>query len=96
MYHLFLYVEGLRPVSRHSHATVQCQSQEKDGTKSDICPNTVLGRQVKKARADSMELFVGFVVEVVFMHRSVIQGGSIHGRALISEGAHAWSTIGAL
>ena len=95
-YRLYPCFEGLRLASRPGHATVQCEFQSEDGTEVDICPRTVLRRQVERARAIEIEFLVGFEIEVVFMRRTVVDGEFKYGGIPVNEGGHAWSTARAL
>ena len=60
-----------------------------------ICPRTLLRKQVEKASFRGVEFKVGFEVEIVFMSKEIKDGEFKYGGLPISEG-HAWSTARAL
>ena len=95
-YRLYPHFRSLCLASRAKHATVQCEFQEKNGQEVDICPRTVLRRQIERGIEKGINFLVGFEIEVVFVSREVVHGEYRYAEIPINEGGHAWSTARAL
>ena len=95
-YHLCPDFRSLRLASRAGHAAVQCQFRKKDGSRVDICPRSILLRQIETARGNGVEFLIGFEIEIVFIQRKIVNGGFAFGTDPVNDGGHAWSTARAL
>ena len=95
-YHLCPDFGSLRLASRTGHAVVQCEFRKKDGSRVEICPRSILRRQLEAAKAIGVDFLVGFEIEVVFIHRKVVDGALVYGSEPVNDGGHAWSTARAL
>ena len=87
---------SLRLSSRTGYATVQCEFRKEDGSEVEICPRTILQRQLRAAKEKSISFLVGFEIEVIFIRKQILDGQFEYGGSPINEGGHAWSTARAL
>lgn len=80
---------SLRPSGRQSYASAQCDFKEHGGAEVDICPRTILQRQVRRGLEHGINFQIGFEIEVTFMNRELVNGFFVYGREPVAEG-HAW------
>jgi glutamine synthetase len=91
-YRLRADLSSLRPGPYEGYAFVQSEFHQQDGSTAALCPRSLLRSTILKAKARSLELLVGFEIEVVFMSRS--EDGAL--KTLSNSGGHAWSSGRAL
>jgi glutamine synthetase len=91
-YRLQADLSSLRPGPYEGYAFVQGEFHEADGSTADLCPRSLLRRTIVEAKAQNLELLVGFEIEIVFMSRS--EDGAL--QTLSNSGGHAWSSNRAL
>ena len=84
-------LSSLRPSARSKYATVQCEFRKGDGSEVDLCPRTILRRQVEEGTSMGYGFLVGFELEVVFMRKDA------DGEYLpyVSAG-HCWAGVNAM
>ena len=80
---------SFRLSGRRSYASVQCDFKERGGGDIDICPRTILQRQIERASDNGIKFRMGFEIEVAFLRRESVNGRLIYGGQAMSEG-HAW------
>ncbi len=92
-YRLTAIFSSLRPGPYDGYAFVQGEFREADGSEVELCPRTLLRRQLQVAKSHGLEFFLGFEIEVVFMSRESTESKAV---TLSGSNGHAWSSARAM
>ena len=93
---LFPEVRSLRRAARESYATLRCEYRRKDGREMLLCPRTMLRRIQEDADKRSLDILIGFEIEVVFMTPVELEGRAHYVKTTMDVQGHQYSSTRAV